>query len=73
MFMWRPLLLFLVPDQPGHLSVLTPLNYRKGSKAMMIWGEVEPPLSVFPLAAGGAGRRLWIALGCQGWNADEVL
>lgn len=55
-----------------HLSVLTLLNYMRGSKAMIIWGEGEPPLSVFPLAAGGAGRRLWTTLGCQGWNADEV-
>lgn len=71
-FMWLLLLLFLVPDHPGHLRVLTSLNYRRGSKAMMIWGEGEPPLGVFPLAVGGAGRRLWTTLGCQGWNADEV-
>lgn len=56
-FMWLLLLLFLVPDHPGHLRVLISLNYRRGSKAMMIWGEGEPPLWVC---------FLWLRVGLEG-------
>lgn len=53
-------------------SHILELQERKQSHDDMGWRRT-PSLGVFPLAAGGAGRRLWTTLGCQGWNADEVV